>query len=238
MKAIFILLLIINAILLSLNVLAAYNGTSNSPINTQIDKVHSNSLPRLQLLTELSGAENNADISVTSRIQKIPQSQASNNDLCSLIGPYKNLARADILVEKLAALEVDASLKEILVPGKTSYWVYLPPQGSSDAAFRKLKELQAKSIDSYVIPNGNLQYGISLGLFNEKNGAEIKQKELQGKGYEVSIHEEIRKISQNWVVASAQNAAKISPETWNSLIDEQEGIVYQQNFCPDVASRE
>ncbi|GAB2190261.1 SPOR domain-containing protein [Sessilibacter sp. MAH2] len=238
MKAIFILLLIINAVFLSLNVLAAYGNKNNSTATTPIGKVHGSDLPRLKLLNELSTVNDDDNSPVVSQIQKTSQPQNTNADLCSLIGPYKNLARADILVEKLAALDVSASLREVLVPGKTSYWVYLPSLGSSDAAFRKLKELQAKSIDSYVIPNGNLQYGISLGLFNEKNGAEIKQKELAAKGYEVKIHEEVRKISQNWVVASAQNASKISSERWNSLIGDQEGIVYQQNFCPDVASRE
>jgi hypothetical protein len=161
-----------------------------------------------------------------------PQAQA----MCAMVGPFTNLARADILVERLQGLEVPASLEEVGVADGQSYWVYLPPAPSRDRALQLLAELQALNIDSYVIPEGELANGISLGLFSEAGRADAKLNELTGLEYDAQIKIDPRTIVQSWVVAPAAQASALSPELWSELLAETDGVSLQQNYCPAVAS--
>ena len=228
MKAIFILLLVVNAVLAAWSVVAHINQPSLSTPSIVTEKASPN-LPTLDVLTE----EQLGNLKVVNP-QETVTGQA--NQLCSMVGPFSNLARANILIERLSALDVNAAVETLEIPIKPAYWVYLPPLPSKEAAYRKLSQLQALKIDSYVIPKGNLTNGISLGLFNEHEGAITKKDELVKKGYDVLIHTETRTIAQNWVVAKSSEGSKITPKVWSSLISGQEGIGYQQNFCPTVAS--
>ncbi len=228
MKAIFILLLVVNTMLAAWN---AFNSITNSstvgePLVTEKAKPH---LPTLEVLTD-------KQLSNLKVLSSNPEVHQQSGDLCSMVGPFKNLAQADILIERLSALDVVAILETLEIPIEPAYWVYLPPLPSKDSAYRKLSELQALKIDSYVIPKGNLTNGISLGLFNEHAGAVAKQKDLKAKGYDVLVHTETRTVAQNWVVVKASESSKITLKTWSSLISGQEDIGYQQNFCPTVAS--
>jgi hypothetical protein len=56
----------------------------------------------------------------------------------------------------------------------TSHMVYIPPQGSKDAADRKAAELKNLGVDNYFIINDSsaLKWGISLGVFKSEAGAE------------------------------------------------------------------
>lgn len=156
--------------------------------------------------------------------------------MCVLVGPFTNLAQGDILVERLAALEIKAELQSIPVPTQKAFWVYLPPQESREQALNLLAELQAQSIDSFVIPKGELANGISLGLFNDRARALAKQGEMQSVGYSVEIKEELRTIEQSWVIASAKETSALSTEAWISMIEDLENVGYKQNYCPTVAS--
>jgi hypothetical protein len=228
MKAIFLLLLLINIVLAGWSTLTSLrdNTADDRPVVTEKAKPD---LPTLKVLTD----EQLSNLKVLTSNEGLLQQP---DELCSMVGPYKNLAQADILIERLSALDVSAVLETLEIPVEPAYWVYLPPLPSKDSAYRKLSELQALKIDSYVIPKGNLTNGISLGLFNEHSGAIARQEELSAKGYDVFVHTETRTVAQNWVVAKSSESAKITPKIWSSLISNQENVGYQQNFCPTVAS--
>jgi len=166
----------------------------------------------------------------------VEESPQVDENLCALVGPYTNLAQADILVEKLAGLEVSAVLNTVAVPVKKNYWVYLPPMETKADSFKKLAELQAQEIDSFIIRNGELANGISLGLFNERDRAETSKQKFLDLGYPVAIHEDIRTAEQYWVIAKARDAVTVSQDTWSQLLEASDEVSYQQNYCPDVAS--
>ncbi len=175
------------------------------------------------------------------RIPEQPVSAGStansgSSRLCAFIGPFENLAQGDILVERLAALEVSSRLQDVAVPTQKAYWVYLAPMVTREEALRLLSELQAQSIDSFVIPKGSLANGISLGLFNEKARAVARQRDIVSRGYAAQIKEELRTIQQSWVVADAETASLLGSKAWADLLDGLDEITYKQNYCPDVAS--
>lgn len=157
-------------------------------------------------------------------------------ELCTVIGPFNNLAQADILVEQLAGLGVRADLRKVEVPVKKNFWLYLDPLATKADAKKKLAELQDQGVDSYIIPKGDLVNGISIGLFVESYRAEIRKKELADLGYEVSVRVDVSTAEQSWVVAKAKEAVVVSPATWVKLLEGGDDVTYKQNYCSDVAS--
>lgn len=158
--------------------------------------------------------------------------------LCTLVGPFSKMLRAEYFVERLNALELQSSVQELEIPGELGYWVYLPSQGSRKQAFNQLRELQAKGIDSYVIPRGELENGISFGMFSKKNLAEQRLEDMRSQGYDAQLKEVARSYKEIWVVLRPGQVGQLSAEAWQELLidDEEDKLDRRQNYCPPVAS--
>jgi hypothetical protein len=193
------------------------------------------SVPKIKLLSELDSSTLSA-----LRVSAATQSDSAGspeNSLCTLIGPFSKLLRAEYFMERLTALELKADVRELEVPGEPSYWVYLPSLGSRKEAFGLLRELQAKSVDSYVIPGGELENGISFGMFSQKKLAEQRLAAMRKDGYQAELKEVMRSYQEVWVVLEPGQAGQLSPETWQAmLLEEDDEIDRRQNYCPPVAS--
>ncbi|WP_421683538.1 SPOR domain-containing protein [Stutzerimonas urumqiensis] len=94
------------------------------------------------------------------------------DSLCLNFGPFEQKSEAQALQQRLLSLGVDARIKEFADPIGVDHWVYLEPSSSRDTAFRQVRELQARGIDSYVITVGDLENGVSLGIFSERASAQ------------------------------------------------------------------
>lgn len=156
--------------------------------------------------------------------------------LCDMVGPFERLLRAEYLVESLSALDVGAEIREFDVPEGKGYWVHLPPEPSRQEALRRLREVQAKRIDSYLIPKGELANGISFGMFSRPELALARRDEMQALGYAAEIREITRTRREIWVVLGAGQAQKISNERWIELISQENNVEKQQKYCSGVAS--
>ncbi|WP_439136339.1 SPOR domain-containing protein [Pseudomaricurvus sp.] len=156
--------------------------------------------------------------------------------VCTLVGPFKEPLPAEYFVERLGALDVKASVELLEVPGDPGFWVYQAPESSRKAALRRLHELQAKGIDSYVIPKGELENGISFGLFSDRGRAEEQLESVQSSGYQADIRTVPRSFEEIWVSMAAGEAEKIGSERWLELLNREDDLEKRQNFCPDVAS--
>lgn len=156
--------------------------------------------------------------------------------MCTYVGPFRALLPAEYFVEHLSALEVLAEVQRVEVPSTPSFWVHQEPQSSRKAALRRLHELQAKNIDSYVIPKGDLENGVSFGLYNKLESAERRLKNIQAKGYEAQIRRVDRTFEEVWVSLGVDEAEKVGQELWFELMNREDGLEKRQNFCPDVAS--
>lgn len=190
----------------------------------------------LRLLSELDPAELRA-MSERDRIRPEPsQSLEATQPLCTLVGPFPELLPAEYFVERLAALEVASAVQDVEIPGEVSYWVYLPPLDSRRQAFNRLRELQAKGIDSYVIPKGDLENGISFGMFSQADLAQRRLEDMRSQGYPAEQQEITRSYKETWVVLPPGQAGRLGPETWQQMLADGRGLERRQNFCPPVAS--
>ncbi|ACR14700.1 conserved hypothetical protein [Teredinibacter turnerae T7901] len=191
-------------------------------------------LQRLELLSEsdltapASGGQSAANAA--------PVPDEPVKPLCELVGAFANQEVATTLVERLQAIEVKAKIKELALPAGTRYQVYLPPQSTRKAALRQLAELQAKKIDSYIIPKGELENGISLGMFSKKPLADEHLAKMRTLGLEPEVNIIERTYWEIWVMLEPGESKKMSGLAWSRALEGFADIERRQNFCLDVAS--
>jgi cell division septation protein DedD len=156
--------------------------------------------------------------------------------ICTLVGAFDRLLKAEYFVERLSALGLSSEIKNIAVEIETWYWLYLPPEASRKEALRRLSEVQQRGIESYVIPSGNLANAISLGTFSKKDLALAMRDTVIKQGYQPEISEVPREQKEIWVFLPQGEASKISAERWAELLSSQDYLQKRQNLCSDVAS--
>lgn len=142
------------------------------------------------------------------------------NSSCIGIGPFADVFSGQSALEQIEALDVVGQLRAVdVATGESDYRVLIPPATSPEEAFRKLRELQASNVDSYVITQGELTLGISLGVFSAAEGAEVLKNRLSNIGYEAEIIEIERQSRSYWI----------------ELRDEQYGLLEASNWLADKA---
>lgn len=186
-----------------------------------------------QSLTLIS--EMDADVQA-SLVRPSASSAEGQAPVCTLVGPFRDSDRGAIVRERLRALGADSTLQSLEIRVGDSYWVYLPPLPSQQEALRRLHELQAKKIDSYMIPSGELANGISFGVFTQKPLAEQRLSEMRGMGYGAEMLEKPRMQKELWLVLGPGQASRIGEAVWTDLLPQDGEQEIRQNLCSAVAS--
>lgn len=134
---------------------------------------------RLRLLAELDGG----------RVR--PERAAiAPGGVCFRAGPLPDEADAAAVVERALSLGFEARWEALeLVTGPPDLQVHLPPLPSAEQASRAVRELAALDIEAFVIPDGDLRGGVSLGTFTATEAAEARRAEVARLGYPVRIVE-------------------------------------------------
>lgn len=123
---------------------------------------------------------------------------------CQSVGPFSDLLSATDVSERLNGLDLPFSVTAIDRPsGDSDYRVVLPAFPSLQEAFRRLRELKSRDIDSYVITEGPDAQGISLGVFSTQTAALNQQVNLVSEGYETEIREIPRVTREYWIQGEA-----------------------------------
>lgn len=156
--------------------------------------------------------------------------------LCDIVGPFESKVVANDFIERLKAVDVSSKEKELELPAGMGYWVYLEPLSNRREALRMLSELQAKRIDSYVIPRGDLANGISLGMFSKKALSDARVKKMKSIGLEPLVEEIERTYRELWVMLEPGESSKMSQITWDRVMEGINELERRQNYCLDVAS--
>lgn len=121
--------------------------------------------------------------------------------LCYALGPYK--ASIDVRLAQARAVELGltALINEIDSEQSTGekFRVIVPPLPDREQALRILRELQERSIDSYMINTGDNVNGISLGLFRNKSSAVALQNKMEALDFHAVIIEQRKPILEYWI---------------------------------------
>lgn len=202
-------------ILISLLVLnLAYLGYEFStpqitPQETSVQVEVLTGVPRIALLSE-----------VKNKIPKAGLPKKNHDQLCWAVGPFPVELDAKHLVSRMLAIDIQADIKPQSVVVKKEFWVYLPPLANKNQAIRKLKELQKRKIDSFVITEGELANGISLGLFSQQESVDRLIADLEKKKVKVSIKEIERSRDEFFVLTPIDERNLLDESTRKRLLNE------------------
>lgn len=158
--------------------------------------------------------------------------------VCHMIGPFKERISAHQVQDRLRALEITVNTYQVNIPDKPDYWVYLGPMRSRKEALDMLRELQSKKIDSFLIGDGDLINGISLGFFTKEPLAQAVLKQRREQGYDAKLRAVPRFTQELWEVFAAQDHSKLSDELWQQIKAGTQGVELRKNSCDLIASAE
>lgn len=166
------------------------------------------------------------------------QPQPPGVPVCHMIGPFKEKISARQVKERLGALDITVNTYRMNIPGKPDYWVHLGPMRSRKEALDTLRELQSKKVDSFLITEGALVNGISLGFFTREELAQAVLKQRREQGYDAKIQEVPRFSEELWEVFADGEYAKFSDDLWEKVRAGTQDIELRKNFCDAIASAE
>lgn len=240
MRWIFFSLLIANFIAGVWGMLQPEGRASHAVSHTE-SKYAFEGVPALVMLSEVS-VEPGIALSerVISEIPVLPTAEGAEEDegrrLCEILGPFDGELGASEMVERLRALDVHSEVRTLQLPAGPGYWVYLEPEPNRKAALRKLAELQSRGVDSYVIPKGDVENGISLGMFSKKELADSRMAEAERMGLQPRMQTIERTYREVWVMLNHQEDEKMSEISWSRVLEDKKMLQRRENFCLDVAS--
>jgi len=231
---IFITLLLANVAFVFWGVLGGEEAPKSSVATLQVQ-----SGSALVLLKELS-AKQADDLGVERKLlgvqSLVPSSgQSATSNRCVILGPFINRSAASGLVEELSRLNVASSIESMAFPAGEGHWVYLPPAQTRKEALKILSSLQARKIDSYIVPKGENKNAISLGMFSKENLAGDQLVRIKELGFDARLKTVQRTYSEVWVMIKHQDDDKITRNQWVSLLKAKKSVKKRKNFCLGVA---
>ncbi len=148
-----------------------------------------------------------------------PSEEENTDGECLTIGSFPDIFAGRQVGNQLASLDIEAEVKAVdQVTGEYDYRVLIPPLNSLQESFRKLRELKARNIDSYVITAGENALGISLGVFSTESLAWQTRDRLEKDGYAVSLVEIPRLHREYWLFPAQGTELDVDDIWWQNLI--------------------
>ena len=179
-----------------------------------------------------SGAESIKLLSDVSAplLTKVTLNESKKEKLCWAVGPYSIELDAKHVYARMMAIDIPAKVEKQSVLVKEELWVYLPPMSNKKQAIRKLKELQKREIDSFIITEGELANGISLGLFSKQESVDRLLVSLKKKKIKAQIKPLKRMRNQFWVTSPVNKQFSMDEST-RKRITEGRKVQWNQIRC-------
>ena len=154
---------------------------------------------------------------------------------CLELGLFEGLSLAAEMTDYLQELGFPSYVHEREVLVDTRYWVLMPPFNSDIALERRMAELSANNISSSQIIGGELDRGISLGIFVALEEAESIRSSLVAQGYAT----EMRKIDQTEteikVVVEGLPNRILGSAQWQEFLEFKADLEVSEKLCETIA---
>lgn len=119
---------------------------------------------------------------------------------CVEIGPFLTQADLRRAMNAFTPSAERLQFRETRALASRGYWVYLPAQGTRDAALATARELSGKGLrDYYVVAAGERENTISLGLFRELGNAEQRHAQVRAMGFDAQLQPRSDEIPHYWI---------------------------------------
>lgn len=141
-----------------------------------------------------------SDISPSGVIEKsltnLPRGALSQ---CYVVGPFNDRDDARFMGVRADALGYQSRLLNMVTSVENDSWVYIPPLSNRQHSLQLLNELKERGVDGYILTQGEMSEGISLGLFNNKQSAEELNNKVRELGYDSMIKRVDRGVKAMWL---------------------------------------
>lgn len=107
--------------------------------------------------------------------------------VCRAWGPFTALEDAEALASRLALPGEAFEVYQGEIPADPDYLVTVRAPGDREAAERILKELESRSIDSYILERGPEGNVLAVGVFSRPAGASRRQRQIATLGYQADV---------------------------------------------------
>jgi hypothetical protein len=183
---------------------AAWHRWFSGPADSEFVPAASH-VPSITLMSELpSEAEEAAARAPPSAEAPVLETYAAMDDLaaerCISIGPFRELSQAATAAANLRTAGYDPSQRVGEGDIWVGYWVHLAGIATKERADEILANLRENGVsDSYIIPGGEAEQIISLGVFSEISRAGRRREHVRGLGYEPTVVDRNRRGTVYWV---------------------------------------
>jgi hypothetical protein len=164
--------------------------------------------------------------------------EAPSAPICHMIGPFHERISARQVRDRLLAAPFKVDLYQVNVPAKPVFWVYLGPMRSRQEAQDQHRQLLSKNIESFIITEGPLLNGVSLGFFTREESAQALLRQRREQGYEAKLREVARTNPEMWVVFGDGEFSRFDDAQWEKVRAGTDGIEVRKSLCDVVASAE
>lgn len=169
-------------------------------------------------------------------VRRPVQASQEQEAVCLFLGSFERESDAGVVEQRLLSLDIRSRVQSVDAVGGVDFWVYLAPLASRQASLRQLRELQARRIDSYIITEGDLANGISLGIFPRSDSAESVMQRLRAAGYEPAMRELPRAQRSYWVRVAPESRRLADDFLLQRLASDFNGLQHQLMPCEGIAS--
>jgi hypothetical protein len=122
---------------------------------------------------------------------------------CATLGPIADRAAASAVITALQARNLSPQLREAKAEAADGYWVYIDNLRDAAARTRALKLLARAGVRDAAALASSGQ--VSVGLFNEKSGADLRAAAVRSAGLEPVIEARTRPVSEYWFDVNLAN---------------------------------
>jgi hypothetical protein len=155
--------------------------------------------------------------------------QPTRPRFCSRIGPFADSEAAQVVRSYLADRGGKVEEAEETHNIRVGHWVMVPPLADRAAAKALSEQLKAKGIkDFWIIPEGQYQHAVSLGVFSQQANASAFAKRVADKGFTVSTVEKLKAQTAVWL--RYQGATFIPPMEIRARAPD--GVQAEHQDCP------
>ncbi|OEO23591.1 sporulation protein [Pseudomonas sp. J237] len=169
--------------------------------------------------------------------REAPPAAQEPEEACLFLGKFDQEADAAQVEQRLLSLDIRSATQAVEGQAGQDYWVYLPPLGNRDASLRLLRELQGRKIDSFLISEGELNNGISLGIYPRRDSAQSVMQRLSDAGYQPQLKEMPRASRSYWVRIAPEGRRLLDDQLLQKLAFDFNGLEHQIMPCKGVASQ-
>jgi len=151
----------------------------------------------------VESASTGSDTSTIYLLAELPSNDRNSSgraDPCFTVGPLQSSSEMQVL--KSALVQHIGRFRERVSTAQVGqgFWVYVAAPESRAASQEIVAQLASLGVrDYYVLPDGDMENSISLGIYNIERNARKRQDAMRALGFDARLQARYRSIEQYWL---------------------------------------